>query len=432
MSYALVKVTEVIVSEDRQRKGLGKDTKKAQVAFDELKASIQRGGLINPIRLESPESMQLLAGYRRLQAFVQLGFEEIPATFGIKETTDLERQLLELDENIQRLDLEWHEREEAIAKIHKLRSVLNPSHTQAKTAEQVGITQGKVSEAEMLSKMMQLFPEIKKADTRKAGMSMAKQKAKTVIRTMEVKASPEVYKDVASKVVCADSSEYITRMEDGSAGRLILTDPPFGINYDKRPAGDGPHESYSDSPEEYRTLMEKMAPHFYRVLPQDGFLIIFCAHDHKDWLTGRLASVGFLVDPVPLVWDRSDGKTYSVRPDRWFGKGYDIGLHCIKGNPELVIRSRKGGNVFRFKPLNPSDKDHIVERPVELYAEIIKCTTIPGEKVTDFFGGSGAVAAAAAMLGRDHFTIEKSKTHIPLIIQNIYNNTPTLEAPASA
>lgn len=434
MSYALVKVADVKVAEDRQRKGLGKDTKKAQTAFEDLKASIKRAGLINPIRLDSPESKVLLAGYRRLQAFKQLGFEEIPATFGLTEDSALEREQLELDENIQRLDLEWHEREEAIAKIDRIRTMQNPLHTQAKTAEQLGTTQSKVSEAKLLTKMFELFPEIKKAETRTKAMSMAKQKAKTTLRHMEVKANPEVYKDVASKVVCADASVYIKSMADGSAGRLILTDPPFGIDYDKRPAGEGAHKPYDDSPEKYRAMVTSMAPELYRVLPADGFLIWFLAHDHLEFCRATFLAAGFLVDPVPLMWNRSDGKTYSVRPDRWFGKGYDIALHCIKGNPELVVRSRKGGNVFTFRPLNPSDKDHIVERPVELYAEIIRCTTIPGEKVTDFFGGSGAVAAAAAMLGRDHFTVELDKEHIPLIIQNIYNNTPTqaAEVPVNA
>lgn len=427
MSYAMVRVTDVKVSEDRQRKGLGKDTKKAQVAFDDLKASIQRTGLINPIRVDSPEGMNLLAGFRRLQAFMQLGIEEIPATFGMKEDSPLERQLLELDENIQRLDLEWHEREEAIAKIDRIRTQQDPSWTQTKTAAQVGTSQSKVSEAHMLTKMMELFPEIKKADTRTKAVSMAKQKAKTTIRAVEVKQNPQVYKDAIEKIACADSSIYITSMADGSAGRLILTDPPFGINYDKRPAGDGPHESYSDTPEEYRELVTKMAPHLYRVLPNDGFLVWFLAHDHVGFVKEQFAAAGFNVDPVPLVWDRSEGKTYSVRPDRWFGKGYDIALHCIKGNPELVVRSRKGGNVFRYKPLNPAEKEHIVERPIELYQEIIRCMTIPGEKVTDFFGGSGKVAAAAASLGRDHFTVEMNKNHIPTIIMNISNHTPTVE-----
>src|SRR5574338_230791 len=260
MSYAMVRVADVKVSEDRQRKGLGKDTKKAQIAFEDLKASITRTGLINPIRVDSQEGLNLLAGYRRLEAFRQLGIEEIPATFGLKEDSDLERQLLELDENIQRLDLEWHEREEAIAKIDRIRTMMNPNWTQEKTAQQVGTSQSKVSEAIMLDKMMKLFPEIKKADSRKAAVSMAKQKAKTTMRAVEVKQNPQVYKDAIEKIACADSREFIRGMADESAGRLILTDPPFGINYDKRPAGDGPHEAYSDSPEEYRKLVEEMTP----------------------------------------------------------------------------------------------------------------------------------------------------------------------------
>ena len=41
------------------------------------------------------------------------------------------------------------------------------------------------------------------------------------------------------------------------------------------------------------------------------------------------------------------------------------------------------------------------------------------------------MAAAAAVLGRDHFTVEKNKNHIPTILINIANNTPS-EEPANA
>lgn len=414
---------EVIVSEGRQRKGLGDDDKKASKAFEELKNSIKdRGTLIQPIRVYE-HSKQLATGYRRLQAWKDLGMGDIP-TLLVDEVDPLEQRAIELDENLKRFDLSWQERTAAIAEMDALRRIQNPEWTQKNTAEELGITQGKVSEANNLMMAMKLFPEIAKAKTKRQAESIAKSKGKKVIRQVEVATNPAVYEKITHKVVCAKAEDYITTMPDGSAGRLILTDGPFGINYDKRLAAEGVHEAYEDSPESYRERTAAMAPHLFRVLPQDGFLVWFLAHDHFSWTRQIFEDAGFSVDPVPLVWNRSEGRTYSVRPDRWFGKGYDIALHCIKGSPELVKRSRPGGNVFSYKPVAVKDKEHIVERPIELYAELIECMTVFGEKVTDFFGGSGAVAAAAASIRRDHFTVEVNPNHIPTIINKIFTNTP--------
>jgi DNA modification methylase len=291
------------------------------------------------------------------------------------------------------------------------------------------MTQGKVSDANMMTKMMDLFPEIAKAKTKKQGMSIAKSKAKIAIRKNEITANPEGYKTVLEKIKLGKAEDIIVQLPDGFTDHHV-TDGPFGIDYDKQQAGtEGGHESYDDSPEAYRTRTAFMAPHLYRTLKKDGFLIWFLASDHKEWTTKVFEAAGFLVDPVPIIWDRSEGRCFSRRPDRWFGKGYDIALHCLKGNPEMVVRSRnKGvhgsGNVFRYKPLSVGEKDHIVERPPELYADIISCISIEGEKICDWFAGSGACSAAAASIKRDYFAVEMNPNHVPTIATKIFNYTP--------
>lgn len=423
MRLLLLPIDQVKVPEGRQRQGLGgDDEKKGKVSFEELMGSLRERGMINPPRVD--ESNNLVAGFRRLKAWEALGNTHIHVTVGDQELTDIERELIELEENTQRLDLTWQERQRTIAKIDELRKKQDPNWNQAATAAVAGTTQGKVSEALMLTKMMEAFPEIAKAKTKRQAESMAKQKAKTIIRTQEVQANPVIYKSAAECVKQGLAEKLILDLADHSINHVV-TDGPFGINYDQRPAGvEGAHEAYEDSPGSYRARTDILARELFRVTKPDAFVVWFLAHDHLDWTRQTFRDAGFTVDPVPLVWDRSEGRSYSVRPDRWFGKAYDIALHCIKGNPEMQVRSRPGGNIFRFKPVSSSDKDHIVERPVDLYAEIIKCISIPGELILDCFGGSGAVAAAAASLGRRHLTFELNPNHIPTIITKIYNNTP--------
>jgi DNA modification methylase len=276
--------------------------------------------------------------------------------------------------------------------------------------------------------MFALMPELKHAKSLNAAISQAKSKAKTIIRKQEVQSNPAKYEETVKKVRCGPAEQIIKTLPDGFT-KHILTDGPFGLDYGKTKTTTSAHSTYEDSPESYRLRTSIMAPEMYRVMDKDGFLIWFLAHDHFEFTRDLFRSVGFEVDPVPLMWNRSESKCYTQRPDKWFGKGYDIALHCLKGDPQMINRSRNrgkngAGNVFTYKGIEPKDKEHIVERPIELYADLIQCISVEGEKITDFFGGSGKVAAACAGMKREHFTTELDPNHIPLIIQNIYANTP--------
>lgn len=420
---------------ERQRKGLGtidgKDpnqpNRTAESEFESLKQSIQSNGLLQPIGVTSTN--ELLYGFRRLSACISLGWKEIDALVDPeRDFTELDKQLVELEENVRRLDLSWHEQQVAIAKVDRIRRLQNPDHNQKRTAQELGISQSDVSKATMMDQMFNLFPELKKAKSLNAAISQAKSKAKTIIRKIEVTSNPKKYEEVTKKIVLGFAEQLIVDLPDGFT-KHIVTDGPFGIDYDKRQAAEGPNEAYADTPEAYRQRTAAMAPHMFRVLQPDGFLVWFLAHDHFEWTKETFRAVGFDVDPVPLMWNRSDGRCYTSRPDKYFGKGYDIALHCIKGEPQMINRSRNrgkagAGNVFTYKGVDPKDKDHIVERPIELYQDIIQCISLEGEKVVDFFSGSGKVAAAAASLKRDYWACEMNPNHVTLSIQNVYANTP--------
>jgi len=427
-------IAEIKLGDERQRKGIGtingkdpEDQKKVKTRLEDLAGSIKTNGMLQPIGVTTTN--ELLYGFRRLQAAIMLGWTHVPVVIDPERTlNELDKEIIELDENLQRLDLSMHERAAAIAKVNQIRQKQDPTWTQRKTAVELNISQRDVSIAEKMAPLFELFPDLKKAKSLAAALSQAKAKAGQVIRKHEVKSNPAKYEEVGKKVACMKCEEWILTQADESFSHII-TDGPFGIDYDKRLAGtEGAHEAYDDSPEEYRRRTEILGEHMFRVLKPNAFLVWFLAHDHFEW-TKKFLGNGFSVDPVPIIWDRSDGRCYSTRPDKYFGKGYDIALHCTKGDPQMVIRSRsKGkhgsGNVFRYPPVAVNEKEHIVERPIELYQDIIQCLTLEGERILDLFAGSGKIAAAAASLRRDHYSVEVNPNHIPTIVRNVYSNTP--------
>lgn len=104
------------------------------VALEELKKSILLNGLIQPItvRRTPTNHYQLISGERRLRAFKELGYKEIPS-YIIKVDSDEVLLALALIENIQR------ERLNPIEVANAYKRLMNECHlTQEEIAEKVG------------------------------------------------------------------------------------------------------------------------------------------------------------------------------------------------------------------------------------------------------------------------------------------------------
>ena len=70
--------------------------------IQELAESIILCGLINPITIDS--EYYLIAGFHRWQSYIHLGYRTIPAV--IKDTSKLRGELIEVEENLSRVELD--------------------------------------------------------------------------------------------------------------------------------------------------------------------------------------------------------------------------------------------------------------------------------------------------------------------------------------
>jgi len=123
-----VPLASIIVGDDRQRKTFDADS------LSELRDSILSHGLMHPITVRSEEDLTLVAGERRLRAMKMLINQskefkhngqpipvgEIPfLVYG--DASDVQYEEAELLENVQREDLPWQEKAQAVARLHELR-----------------------------------------------------------------------------------------------------------------------------------------------------------------------------------------------------------------------------------------------------------------------------------------------------------------------
>src|ERR1700678_3507361 len=86
---------------------------------DGLLDSIKSRGVLNAVIVEEREGIiYLVAGERRLEACKELGLPDIPVRFTI-DLSPVELSIIELEENLKRLDLPWRDECVAVAQLHR-------------------------------------------------------------------------------------------------------------------------------------------------------------------------------------------------------------------------------------------------------------------------------------------------------------------------
>jgi ParB family chromosome partitioning protein len=137
-----------------------------------LAESIDKIGLLNPIIVReeaSSDSLLLVCGLHRLEAFRELQRDRIPAFILTASTTEIEARMTELAENLHRVELTELERAEQIhewrelAKVRKLSAPSNhqPAGSGAReTARELGVDEKTVRNA---SRIASIIPEAKEA-----------------------------------------------------------------------------------------------------------------------------------------------------------------------------------------------------------------------------------------------------------------------------
>lgn len=100
---------------------IGKRIRKDIGSLDNLKKSIKRHGLINPISVTAKG--ELISGYRRLTAAREMGWKEIDAKI-VNPKDDIEQLEMEIEENIVRKEFS---QQELLDGLKRKKSLVSPN-----------------------------------------------------------------------------------------------------------------------------------------------------------------------------------------------------------------------------------------------------------------------------------------------------------------
>jgi len=199
---------------------------------------------------------------------------------------------------------------------------------------------------------------------------------------------------------------------------LVLTDPPYGVNYvsGRRKesfgaiANDGPALDWLPAWAASTARVAKSAAHWY----------VFCSWHN---LQAFKAAIG-AVAPIKnlLVWEKNVWGMGDLAGD--YAPQYELILFVSSGDRKL--NGRRDSNILRSKRIPGPELVHPTQKPRDLLTFLIQKSTAPGEVVFDPFAGSFSTARAAADVGRRFIAFEKERKHYLSGVELLKSRSPRL------
>lgn len=266
----------------------------------------------------------------------------------------------------------------------------------------------------------------------------------------------DIYQLGGHRLICGDSTdgEVIKKLMDGAEADLLLTDPPYNVDYaekermllkhrpNKRVAEGKKTEIKNDNMdgESFRAFLISAFVSAREVMRPGAPFYIW--HADMEGLNFRAAALeaGFIVRQC-LVWVKSHF-VLGHNDYQWI---HEPCLYGWKEGAHYFIKDRTKQTAFEypldFKKLKKDELVKILEdimqdqttiihmkkptvsslhptmKPTELMADLIKNSTKKGDKVLDSFGGSGSTLMACEQLDRKCYMCELNPVYIDVIIK---------------
>jgi site-specific DNA-methyltransferase (adenine-specific) len=211
-----------------------------------------------------------------------------------------------------------------------------------------------------------------------------------------------VQTDINDNIKKGDSLEILKSLKDGCID-VVLTDPPYGINYvSNRSMYDNAITKrglLNDGKNEAFDLLDKTCKILQSKTADNAHLYFFCSWNvFSDF--EKIISKYFTIK-TPIVWDK--GNKGSGDLDNDWGNQTEIIIYCVKG--KKLVNTRRG-NVLNVSRLHTSKMVHPTQKPIELLKEILKVSVSAGDFIVDPFMGSGSTIKAANELNYKSLGIE--------------------------
>jgi site-specific DNA-methyltransferase (adenine-specific) len=215
------------------------------------------------------------------------------------------------------------------------------------------------------------------------------------------------------RLMCGDStdSDQVAKLMDGEKAELLLTDPPYGIDYGGMLKGKGDGKGGADK----NGWKSYDAPDWDKLKPENGVLQYLCQITENQIIWGG----NYFTDDLPptmgwLIWDKGQ-RGFSLA---------DGEMAWTSFNNALRIKE------YARAKANQEEKNHPTQKPQEImqwcfeYAD--RHSKIDIKLVLDAYLGSGSTMVACHQLKRKCYGMELAPKYCQVIVDRMKKLDPEL------
>ena len=364
---------------------------------------IDHQGFRNPI-VVSKRSGFIVAGHARLKAALSLQLKEVPVDLQDFETEADEYAHLVADNKIAEL---------ADADNTLIAELIAELEEQGLSSELAGFT------SEDLATLIKDIEIEEGDDDSEIDVELADQ----LEEKWGVKLG-QIWQLGEHKIICGDSTsdEVVDELTRGEIPNLMVTDPPYGVNYDAnwrnetvrsdetpvggRAIGKVSNDDNADWSEAWK-LFEGDVAYVYHA-------------DRKAHIVAEsLIETGFEIRSQ-IIWNKNN---FAISQCHYHPKHEACWYAVKKGRKGNWQGDRKQSTVWDIPKPQKSETGHSTQKPVECMDRPIRNNSSPGDLIYEPFSGSGTTIMACENLQRKRRAIELNPGYVAIAIERWHEAT---------
>ena len=351
---------------------------------NQLRSSLREFGFVNPVIVD--KDLNIIAGHGRIMAAKEEGYTEVPCVF-VEHLTDAQKRAYILADNRLAMNAGWDE--------EMLEVEISDLMGENFDVSMLGFDGEEIDKLLGMNEVVQddefdVEEELQNPPITKLG---------------------DVWKLGDHRLICGDSTkeETYTLLMDGKKANLVVTDPPYNVNYEGS-AGKIKNDNMTND-NFYQFLFDAFS-NMEKVMADDSSIYVFHADTEGLNFRKAFADSGFYLSGT-CIW-KKQSHVLGRSPYQWQHEPVLFGWK--KKGKHQWYTGRKESTIWEFdKPKKNSD--HPTMKPIPLIAYPILNSSLSNCIVLDAFGGSGSTLIACEQTGRICHTIELDEKFCDVIVK---------------
>lgn len=230
----------------------------------------------------------------------------------------------------------------------------------------------------------------------------------------------QIWKLGRHRLMCGDSTseENVKALLGGAKADLLLTDPPYGVDYTGKTKDALKIQNDAKTDEEMIEFLSSAFRSADSVMKPGAVFYIWYAGTKEHAFDKACQLTGWEVRQI-LIW----AKNTMVMGRQDYQWKHEPCIYGWKGGAgHLWASDRKQTTILEFdRPT--ANKEHPTMKPIALFDYQIQNNTKGGDIVLDLFGGSGTTIMACEQNGRNACVMEYDPKYVDVIIKRWENFT---------